>query len=369
MRVLEVINTLEIGGAERMAVDLACGLARRGHEVAFACLRESGPLSAVLEEARIPSFVLHKKPGLQLGTLRSLTSLLRRRPVDVIHTHNPLVHHYGALAGRMAGVPVIMNTVHGPGNLTGLSRTQLIFEATCLLSTGVVACCEAVHTHVQRVTSIARHKSTVIANGIPLETFTEIQSSAPAGKIVFGSVGRLVPVKDHKSMLKAFSLLRRECDGCRLELLGDGPLRPDLEQYARELGVEDAVQFYGSSLNVADFLRRIHVFVLCSLSEGLPLTVLEAMAAGLPVIGTSVGALPELVERAECGWLSTPNSPDELAASMLAALRDGKLRQVGLRGRRYVTEHYSIAGMVTNYERLFQQEIEKRRPRVNGASL
>ena len=362
MRIVELVNNLEIGGAERMVVDLALGLQARGHVLSVICLRGAGPLARLLREAGIEVCTLDKGEGFSLKAARTLARHLRRLQVHVIHTHNPLVHHYGALAARLAGVPVAVNTFHGPGNLTGLGRTQMIFDASCLWSDRIVPCCDAVDLHLRKVTLIARRKLAVIPNGIPLERFRRILPREPDGHFVIGTVGRLVPVKDHASLLKAFALLRREAPQSRLEILGEGPMRATLERTARELGIDQNVVFHGSSLDVPGFLSRLDTFVLCSLSEGLPLTLVEAMAAGLPVVGTSVGAIPELVRSADCGWLSNPGDPAQLAARLLESLHCKTRVERGLRGRDYAVEHNSIESMTSAYEHLFDKVLRMKIP-------
>ena len=368
MRITEIVNSLEIGGAERMASDLARGLQERGHAVHVICLRGTGPLVNILRESGIEACALEKGDGFSFKAARMLAAQLCRSGTEVVHTHNPLVHHYGVLSARLAGVPVVVNTFHGPGNLTGFGRVQMIFDASCLWTDRIVPCCDTVGAHLRHVTLVARTKLTVIPNGIPLERFRAIRPRRVDGYFVIGSVGRLVPVKDHQSLLKAFALLCREEAHVRLEILGDGPLRSSLEQTARDLGIGNYVVFHGSSLDVPGFLSRLDTFVLCSLSEGLPLTLVEAMAAGLPVVGTNVGAVPELVRAADCGWLSSPGDPGQLAAALLQSLRCEKRVQWGLRGRDYVLGHNSVDSMTDAYEQLFEKLLEDRLKRVGVAS-
>ena len=355
MRIVELVNNLTIGGAERMATDLAVGLSRLGHEVRVVGLRGGGPLVSVLGEAGVEVFCGENANGFNIKALRSLAHYIGDRGADVLHTHNPLTHHYGVLAARMAKVPVVVNTFHGPGNLTGFGRTQIVFEASCLFTDRVVACCQSVEEHVRRVTRVARSKVTMIPNGIALERFLAITPTLSKDDLVFGAVGRLAAVKDQASLIEAFASLLRGRPNCRLEILGEGPLRGALEEKASQFGIADRVTFHGSSLDVASFLSRLHVFVLCSLSEGLPLTLLEAMAAGLPVVGTDVGEIPELVRAGECGWLCPPGNPEQLAVALSAAAGSDSRLRMGSRGREYVVKRHSISLMVDGYRRLFEQ--------------
>lgn len=360
MRIAEVVNSLEIGGAERMVVDLSMGLQRQGHTVSVVCLRTAGPLASLLQESKIEVLALEKGEGFSLKAAGTLSAFLKRREIDVVHTHNPLTHHYGVIAGRRAGVPVVVNTFHGPSNLTGFGRTQAIFEISSLFSDRIVACCGAVETHLRRITSLAKRRLSVIPNGISVEKFTQVPARAQDGEFVFGMVGRLVPVKDHAGLLKAFAEAQRQEPASRLELLGDGPLYNTLREQAMALGIEDRVVFHRSSLDVAQFLCRLDAFVLSSLSEGLPLSLLEAMAAGLPVVATSVGAVPELVEASHCGWMCPPGQPAMLAGELLNCLRSKGRHERGAAGRGYVTEHHSVMAMTAGYERLFEELLSAR---------
>jgi glycosyltransferase involved in cell wall biosynthesis len=241
------------------------------------------------------------------------------------------------------------------GVLCGVKQfdaATVLFELGCLLSDRVVSCCAAVATHLRKTTLIAGRKSVVIPNGIPVEIFGRAGERRRDGEFVFGTVGRLVPVKDHRSLIQAFARVAREKQ-CRLEVLGDGPLRNELEEAARAAGVADSVRFLGAGLDVGAFLSGIDAFVLSSLSEGLPLTVLEAMASGLPVLSTEVGAVPELVNSARCGWIVPPGDADALAAAMLEAATAGDLEERGGRARDYVRGEYSTTVMASGYESLF----------------
>ena len=343
-----------------MVVDLARGLKTMGHSVTIFCLRTAGPLLEPARQAGIEVIPLDKQNVLSFHAVANMVHSLRQRRIDVVHTHNPLVHHYGTAAARLAGVPVVVNTFHGPGNLAGFGRTQAIFDVTCLASDRVVACCQAVGEHLRRVTIVARRQLAVIPNGIPLEPYTRLSRNSHSKGTVFGAVGRLVPVKDHGTLLRAFAIAAASLPDMTLEFLGDGPLMGALETTARELGIGDRVVFHGATLDVAAFLAHLDVFVLSSLSEGLPLTLIEAMAAGLPVVATAVGAIPEMVSEAGNGWLCNPAAPDELAKALVSAAQCDSRIERGLRGRRYAIQCNSAEVMTKAYETLFEHLLAER---------
>jgi glycosyltransferase involved in cell wall biosynthesis len=352
MRIAQLLNSLDIGGAERMVVDLARSLQQRGHSLQIVCLRNSGELSRPLAEAGIEVVALNKNDGFSPSALLRLAQLLKQTRTDVVHTHNPLVHHYGAVAGRMAGVPVIVNTLHGISNFNGSSRTSSIYKLVSPLTDAVVSVCQTAHEFFERRTGIPARKLAIIYNGIPVERFLTAEPRRRREEFVFGTVGRLVPVKDQATLLRAFQKIHHH--GCSLDILGDGPLQADLRRLASDLGIADSVRFCGSSLDTPSFMKRIDTFVLSSVSEGLPLTILEALASGLPVVATSVGGIPEIINAAECGWLCPPSQPDMLSQSLLAALQSNDRTEMGLRGQSYVTETYSLTTMAREYECLFE---------------
>jgi glycosyltransferase involved in cell wall biosynthesis len=358
MRIVELVNNLEIGGAERLVVDLASALKSRGHQVGVACLRTGGPLGEILKQADIDVCVLNKSAGPSMRVLSRLAAYLRRSRADVLHTHNPLVHHYGVVAGWLARVPVIANTIHGPGNVSARRGfKELLYGAVCQFSDQIVAVCPTAHQAFVQTGAIPRRKLIVVNNGIRLDAFLEVRQRVSDGSFAFGIVGRLVPVKDHRSLLEAFSAVLRTRPACRLEILGDGPLRADLEQQVSALGISANVVFHGYSTDVPAFMGRIDVSILCSLSEGLPLTVLESMAAGLPIVGTDVGETKALVEGARCGWLCPPGQPGELCKAMLraAAATAEERHAMGARSREFAVKNYSLARMVDDYEGLFDR--------------
>jgi glycosyltransferase involved in cell wall biosynthesis len=353
MRVAELVDSLTLGGAERMAVNLSLGLRARGNQVTVVCLRKGGPLEQPLAEAGIEVATLGKGEGFRLATARALARLLRERAIDVVHTHNPLVHHYGVLAARMAGVPAVVSTVHGLNNLEKRGKGELLYLLTSLATDRIVSVCRMAQDFFRATLPLPKEKMRVIYNGIPLERFLRLPSRPAADDFVFGAVGRLVPIKDQRSLLLAFQQVAARYPRVRLEILGDGPMRAELEALRDELGLEGRARFCGASEDVTGFLAGLDVFVLSSRSEGLPMTLMEAMAAGVPVVATAVGGIPEFVEESGCGWLAPPANPEALARAMTAAIEAGDLTERGARGRAFAAERCSLEKMAADYESLF----------------
>lgn len=356
MRILELIDSLDTGGAERMVSCLALSLQERGNTVTVACLRDFGCM-AVPEEtfrhAGVRLIELRKPEGFSINTLRRLVRYAKEGGFDVIHTHNPLVNHYGVAAAFGARIPVVVQTLHGIQTLEMSRLGKFLYQSSCLLTDKVVGVCGAVESAFQTSTGLTKGKTTVIDNGIDLGELLTVPPRRPEGEFVFGAVGRLVPVKNHRLLLDAFASACRDNTRCRLAILGTGELDAELREQAKALGVEERVHLRGWSSNVAGFLEEIDAFVLSSSSEGLPMTVLEAMAAARPIISTAVGGVPELVEGSNCGWLCEPNNPEALADVMHKAMTS-ELLEKGARGRSYVVRRFSAERMAEEYEALFR---------------
>lgn len=372
MRIVQLVDSLDCGGAEQVAASLAVCQARQGHSVRVVCLRDLGPMPVDIEalrNANVEIVTLNKPEGLHLGTLRRLTRYLEENRIDVLHTHNHLVHHYGAFAGRWAGTPVIVNTLHGTATLRMSHLAKALFWVSCLISHRIVSVSSQVHQAFRRAYFLRRGKLAVIDNGIDLSRFLSIPQHPIGETVTFGNVARLDPVKGHENLLRAFSLLRKRNPRVRLRILGDGELRTALEQLAESLSIADGVRFEGFSLDTPAFLSRIDIYVISSRNEGLPLTLLEAMAAALPVVSTAVGAIPDVVGRAQCGWLSGSSGVTGLAAAMERALAEPDLAAIGARGRRAAAEHYSVERMAGDYERLYESLLARRTERASKKVL
>jgi glycosyltransferase involved in cell wall biosynthesis/peptidoglycan/xylan/chitin deacetylase (PgdA/CDA1 family) len=353
-RILELVNSLDTGGAERMASSLSLELQRMGHRVDIVCLREFGRMAVPME--RFAASGVHlwkcgKKNGLDLRCVWKLARFLKSERVDIIHSHNPLVTHYAAAASLIAGTPLSVSTIHGTSTLELQKWAQVLFAASCRLTDRIVLVCRQVQQEFCRRFAGLGGRTTAIPNGIEMGELLGIARRAGSGEFVFGAVGRLVPVKDHHTLLAAFAKLHARLPSCRLEILGGGEMRNQLENLAATLGLERVVRFHGWSADIAGFLSRIDTFVLSSRSEGLPMTLLEAMAAGLPVVSTAVGGVPEVIQDAGCGWLACPGDPEDLAQKMALAVtgRDGR----GERARSAALKDYSVESMAQRYAALF----------------
>ncbi len=350
--VAHVTFGLDVGGLEKLLVEFARHVDRDRFALEFISLGGRGRLAGDVEACGWPVSALEEAQGLRPGLVVKLVRLLRARRFDVVHTHDnrPLV--YGGLAARVAGVPRLIHSRHGRS--FGTSGREIALVGLVSRLTDRIVCVSEDATQLSARQGIAPSKLCTIWNGIDLERFAAGEPN-PHGPAAI--VARLSPEKDIATLLRAWSLVVREIPSARLVIAGDGPCRHDLESLARELSLTDQVEFKGEVHDVAGLLGDARLFVLSSISEGVSLTLLEAMARGLPVVATRVGGNTEVVVDGETGVLVPPSEPESLAQALLHLFGDAdESRRMGLAGRRRVEEHFDVRKMVAAYERLYCED-------------
>lgn len=368
MRIVQLVNNLDMGGLERLAVDLAyCQLAD-GHVPIIYCLTHPGRIAAEAAGKGVCVRSFEKPPGPHLSTAWKMAKELRIDRPDVLHTHNHLVHHYGVVAGWLAGVPVIVNTRHRAefrfvsspeaSQITTDSpdkKSDLIFRATLPWTGCVVMISEATRQFFVRFRGIPEAKTQVILNGANLERFVCVpaQPGSALPRVRFGIAARMVAEKDHFTLLRAFALVAAEMPGAELQIAGDGPYRDRLVQLTKALDLEDRVTFVGALPHIADFLSQLDIFVLSSLNEGLPLVLLEAMATGLPVVSTRAGGVEEAARDSVNAYLAAVGDSSDLAQAMMRMARAPNMAQMGTLGQEIVQDQFRIEKTWQEYYRLF----------------
>jgi glycosyltransferase involved in cell wall biosynthesis len=361
MRIVQLVDTLEIGGVERIAVNLALSQRSAGHTPLLYCMFKGGALADEARAAGIPVLEFHKKPGFSVNMLLALSRQLLRDVPDVLHTHNPGVHHYGAVAAWAARVPVVVNTRHNPVTSFGHLFEGRYYRAVMPLTDRIVFVCEATRRYLVLQQRLSNKKSSVIIHGIDLEPFLK-RPAAPGSaspRVRFGAVGRMVPEKAHSILIDAFAQVAYRLPEAELRIVGGGPLEAELRERARQKGLAERVRLEGVNHKIADFLRDLDVFVLSSISEGMPLVILEAMAAGLPVVSTRVGGVPEVALEGVVSVLCAPGSADELAAAMYRAATSADLARMGREAREMAIAKFGLAQMWRSYETVYLQSLER----------
>ncbi len=355
IRVVHLVLSLDVGGLEQVVLNLT----RYANRDAFAphvlCLRERGSLADRVAALGVPVASLDC-PRLAKG--RTLLRLIRRlrawRP-HVLHTHNPGPHLFGALAARPAGVPVLVHTKHGR-NHPDRFRSVVVNRLAGRMSRCIVAVSEATAEVARRVERVPESKLRVIHNGIDLAAFPVQPPTAALTPPRVIHVARLQRIKDQPTLLRAARLVADTEPGFRLDIVGDGPAGAELHALARDLKLNGHVHFLGHRNDVSPLLSSASAFVLSSRSEGVPMTLLEAMATGLPAVVTDVGGNREVVVPGETGLLVPPGSPQALADALLALWQDPeRARRMGAAGRRRVEEEFDMRQVAARYEALYRE--------------
>jgi glycosyltransferase involved in cell wall biosynthesis len=360
LRIFQLIESLEFGGAEKVVVDLSNEMAAR-HDVTICCLKRLGDLSRNVD-ARVRMLCLHKGEGNDYRLAFRLAGILAAAGIEILHTHEWGVFLEGGLAGILARTPVMIHTVHGPymayspGWVSGLKRMARhgLERWVAPRFARVVTVSDSVQAYIRDQVGINSNRLMTIHNGIRVVASVNARV-ARTGGVMFITVGRLAEVKNHAMMIRAFHATGdRES---RLLLVGDGPERGPLEAITRELGLEHRVEFLGFRRDVEELLAQSDVFVISSNHEGVSIAVLEAMRAGLPVIGTRVGGMPETVQDRRTGVLVKAGDIYAMARVMRSLIDSPAERaRLGGAGRRFLEAEFSIGKMVDRYERLYRGE-------------
>jgi glycosyltransferase involved in cell wall biosynthesis len=350
LRVCHVSLTLKTGGLERILADLA-----RHHDPS-ACTPEFLAMQDVgrfADEIRDAGGIVHRlRPSGRWGQIKQMRTLFRHQRFDVVHTHNTYPHIYASIAARLAGVSVVVNTRHGQRAGHGWkSRTQFRW-ASHLVDRIITVSDDAARLCID-VDGIAKTKVQRIWNGIDL---TDFAFSGPILRPIAISVARLSAEKDFPTLLRAVPLIVAEIPEFQLKIVGDGSERHRLESLVRELGMTRSVELLGERTDVPDLLRDAGFFVSSSLTEGISLTLLEAMAVGLPVVATAVGGNPEIIVPGKTGYLVPAGNPRALADAMILMCRDqSSWLQMGKSGRDRVAQNFDVHRMASDYEQLYRK--------------
>jgi glycosyltransferase involved in cell wall biosynthesis len=350
LRVAHVTFGLDLGGLEKLLVEFARHADRSRFDLHFISLGHRGVIAEEIEAAGWPVTALGVPTGLRPGLLFRLAGLLRRLGADVVHTHDERPHLYGTPAGRLARVARLIHTRHG--RALNVSPRQRWLVRLAALGVDRFVCVSEDVAQLSVAHGVPTHKICTIHNGIDLQRFPG-RGPCPGGPAVI--VARLNPEKDHATLLRAVDRIVRTEPSFRLEIAGDGPCRDELYRLAGDLSLAGHVRFLGAVQDVPVLLARASLFVLSSLSEGVSLTLLEAMACGLPVVATHVGGNPEVVAEGTTGRLVPAGDPEALAGAVLEVWRSPEMgRRLGLAGRQRAEKHFDVRAMVGAYEALYQ---------------
>ena len=364
-RVLHVVLTLAPGGTERLVIDL-CRRAPAG-TAAVCCLDAAGPWAPSLEAAGVRVTSLKRAPGFQPGVSRQIARAAREHGAAVLHCHHYSPFVYGRLAALQMRSCGVVFTEHGRlGDTPPSPKRRIANSVLARLRGEFFAVSEDLRRHMLAEGFPAR-RTGVVHNGVamvPAPSSTDGLAArhrlgiAP-GRFVVGTVARLDPVKDLRTLIDGVQLLRRDVPSALLVIVGEGPERPHLEAACRDAALDTQVLFTGARDDARALLPAFDVFVNTSLTEGVSLTILEAMAAARPIVATRVGGTPEVLD-ANAGVMIPPGATVALAEllAVLAASPD-RAFALGQGARRRFEERFTIDRMARQYEAAYLRVQER----------
>jgi glycosyltransferase involved in cell wall biosynthesis len=360
LRIALMIECDGPGGAELMMLDLATELRSRGHTVLPVGLTSgTGWLGSRFEAAGFHPVAFEIRSPLDFAAARQLTTILRDFRADVVHSHEFTMAIYGAAAARRAGARHVI-TMHGGLYYAAALRRRLAMRWAVRRSDALVGVSMATANELQRQLGVSAPRLQVIPNGIPqrigARDRVRRELGIAPGEPLIVAVGNLYQVKGHAVLLDALAKLR-DLTGWRLAIAGRGEEEAPLRARAAALGIAERIHLLGFREDIPDILAAADVFAMPSLSEGLPLALVEAMSFGLPVVITRVGGIPEVVTDDVDALLVSPSDSDVLAHALRRLLDDPALRRrLGDAARTRARRDYGIATMVDRYERLYRGE-------------
>ena len=361
--IAHVLSSFGVGGQERVALDLAIGQKARGHDVSVISLapEPDGAMAQEFAQAGIAVGRVPKRGGLDPTLVPRLARELRRQDIDVVHTHNPLPLIYGAPAARLVGAAAI-HTKHGIN--PGSRGHRMLRRAAAKLTHAFVAVSSTTEAQAREQRDAPERKLHTIPNGIRLDRYAPDAEARAAARVelglgdawVIGTVGRLDQFKNQAMLVRAAAPLLSS--SVRLVIIGEGDARGEVEAAIAALPDPRWVVMTGRRMDVPKLVHAFDVFALSSKSEGLPLVVPEAMAAGLPIIATSVGGLPSVVDQGVTGLL-VPVDEAAFGAALKELAADHALaKTMGAKAREVALSRYSHDRMVDAYLALYARALQ-----------
>ena len=360
VRVLLVVDSLEVGGAERHVVDLASALHRKGYEVEVACSITDG-LSRPLEEAGVPVRPLTRrlvKRRVSLAYVRGVKKLLREGRFDLVHAHIYASAVAAAIATRGTGLPLVI-TEHTEASWQN-RWARRCSRWTYRRARRIIAVSTPIERRLIERDGVPPQLVTLIPNAVipASDEPPDVAGALPDGWLegpLVGVVARLQPEKGVATFLKAAAHVSKISPEVRFLVVGDGPLREELLDLVGRVGLRERVRFLGYRADARALTGLLDVLVVPSLTEGSPLIVLEAMAARVPVVASAVGGIPDQVRHGEEGVLVPPDDPDALAGALGALLGDpDHAHRLGEAGRRRTENEFSHEALVRRIEAVYR---------------
>jgi glycosyltransferase involved in cell wall biosynthesis len=353
------------GGTQALATKLTRALSHR-YRFTFACLDSLGTFGLQLREEGYAVTLLHRRPGIDFGCARRLANFLGREKVRIVHAHHYSPFFYATAARGLGASPPVLYAEHGPFGARRSRRSRVLYNRLAVRKVDrLVAVGETMREAMASNDGFPADQVEVIYNGVDASVFASDRlhraavrralGLAPAEFVVI-HVARLDPVKDHLTAIKAMQRVARQRPNVRLLLVGEGSEQERIETEIASRGLAPSVRLLGMRDDVANLLQAADLFLLTSINETISVAAIEAMCAGLPVVATRVGGMPEVVIDGETGLLRSSGDCESLAAAILHLMEYPALAfEMGRRGRRRAEELFSERQMSFRYQNCYQE--------------
>jgi len=364
--ILHTIDTTGPGGAETVFIDLATCLPKEKYR-SVVVIRGKGWVYEELRRRGVEPVLLDARGSFNWRYLSGLRKLIHHERVDLIQSHLLGTNVYCSLAGLLTRTPVVA-TFHGAVDIGQNERFKgLKFDAINAGADCIIAVTDSLRDDILGRTRLKKNKTRVIYNGIDTSLFQHPHSNTlrqkygwPENEIIIGSLGNIRSAKGYDILLRAAALLENSPHSCRFVIAGqsNSSLIDELLTLRKELGLEDKVHFLGFLDDAAEFLSNIDLFLSSSVSEGLPLSAIQAMVSGLPIIATRCGGYKRLITDRENGWLVEVGNPQAIADAIEVVAADHGLRdKLSGNARKYAIETFDIQVMLEAYEQVYSRFI------------
>jgi glycosyltransferase involved in cell wall biosynthesis len=369
LHILHIVDSLDRGGLEHVVCDLSSEQLHRGCNVSVYCLHTPGSLAAGLAAKGVRVICGYKRSGADLRVMLELRRLMQGGGAALFHAHSMMPNYYACAARLLGGLSItVVNTRHDMGSTRPGDRREKLYRLSIPLTRLAVMVSQGVRDHFVGAGIVPASKARLVLNGIHTDcplSGTPLQRAAGRrllavsdDQFVVGCVGRLVELKNHVAAIRAVARLAAVLPQLRLVLIGGGPLRERLGLLAHELGIADRVRFLGERNDARELLPGLDAFLMPSLTEGHSIALLEAMAAGLPIIATHVGGNPEIVSHEHTGLLVPVNDDACISAALSRLIGEvGLAAHLGAAARGWAVEHVSVHAMADAYEAVYAEAL------------
>ena len=369
--------TLSMGpaGVEHFIINFARRLNRKCFDLTVGCLDAGGVLLDEIHSLGCSSFVLSRQSGLDWRLVVSLARIFSKQKFDIVHTHNQAAHFYAGLAAKISRVPCLITTEHSRHYIEErrIRRLEKLILSS-FTDRWVNVSQELAQLSIEKDGLLSK-KVRVIPNGIDIERFRKPMSfyndyndiarmkkglGIPSDAKLAIMVARLHPIKNHKILLQAVAAIKERIKNVHIILVGDGELRDDLMELAQQLGIGNRIHFLGYRQDIPELLWLSDLFVLCSFTEGMPLSLLEAMAAGVPVIIARTANKAGVITDGVNGKVVETDTK-ALAVGLANILENqDHYKRLAENGFEFVSKHFSLETMMKQYESLYEEILERK---------